>query len=62
MLLQRLVDSEHKGFGFDYMVASEYENGATTITLQSLDEAPFGDDPFVAPAGYEKMQMPNFPE
>ena len=38
------------------------ENGATTITLQSLAEAPFGDDPFVAPAGYEKMQMPNFPE
>lgn len=38
------------------------QNGATTITLQSLDEGPFADDPFAPPAGYEKMQMPNFPE
>ena len=37
-------------------------NGATTITLQSLDEGPFADDPFAPPAGYEKMQMPNIPE
>lgn len=36
MLLQRLVDSEHKGFGFDYMGASEYENGATTNGLAAL--------------------------
>ena len=38
------------------------QNGPTTITLQSLEEGPFGDDPFAPPAGYEKMQMPNIPE
>ena len=38
------------------------QNGATTITLQSLDEGPFADDPFAPPAGYEKMQMPAIPE
>ena len=38
------------------------QNSATTITLQSLDEGPFADDPFAPPAGYEKMQMPNIPE
>ena len=38
------------------------QNGATTITLQSLDEGPFADDPFAPPAGYEKMQMPTIPE
>ena len=38
------------------------QNGATTITLQSLDDGPFADDPFAPPAGYEKMQMPNIPE
>ncbi|MCH7749424.1 MAG: DUF4412 domain-containing protein [Acidobacteria bacterium] len=38
------------------------QNGAMTITLQSLEEGPFGDDPFAPPAGYEKMQMPNIPE
>jgi len=37
-------------------------NGATTITLQSIDVGPFGDNPFAPPAGYEKMQMPSFPE
>ena len=37
------------------------ENGPTTITLQSFDEGPFADDPFVPPAGYERMQMPNIP-
>lgn len=36
MLLQRLVDSECKGFGYDYMGASEYENGATTNGLAAL--------------------------
>ena len=38
------------------------QNGATTITLQSLDEGPFAGDSFAPPAGYEKMQMPNIPE
>ena len=38
------------------------QNGPTAITLQSLEEGPFGDDPFVPPAGYEQMQMPNIPE
>jgi len=38
------------------------QNGPTTITLQSLVEGPFADDPFAPPAGYEKMQMPNIPE
>jgi hypothetical protein len=42
-------------------VNSNDANGATTITLQSIDEGPLGDDPFSPPAGYEKMQMPNFP-
>jgi hypothetical protein len=37
-------------------------SGVSTITLASLDEGPFGEDPFAAPAGYEQMQMPNFPE
>jgi hypothetical protein len=37
-------------------------NGATTITLQSIDVGPFGDNPFAPPAGYEKMQMPSFLE
>lgn len=36
MLLQRLVDSETRGFGFDYMGASEYENGATTNGMAAL--------------------------
>ncbi len=38
------------------------QNGATTITLLSLDAGPFADDPFTPPAGYEKTQMPNLPE
>jgi len=38
------------------------QNGPTTITLQSLVEGPFADDPFAPAAGYEKMQMPNIPE
>ena len=38
------------------------QNGPTTITLQSLEEGPFADDPFAPPAGYEKTQMPNIPE
>ena len=37
-------------------------NADVTITLQSLDEGPFADDPFAPPAGYEKMQMPNIPD
>ena len=37
-------------------------NADVTITLQSRDEGPFADDPFVAPAGYEKMEMPTIPE
>ena len=37
-------------------------NGATTITLLSLDGGAFADDPFAPPAGYEKMQMPSIPE
>ena len=37
------------------------QNGPTTITLQSLAEGPFAEA-FAAPAGYEKMQMPNIPE
>ena len=37
------------------------QNGATNITLQSLDEGSFGDA-LNPPAGYEKMQMPSFPE
>jgi hypothetical protein len=38
------------------------QNGPTTITLQSLAEGPFAEDPFAPPAGYEKMQMPSLPE
>ena len=38
------------------------QNGPTTITLQSLAEGPFAEDPFAPPAGYEKMQMPSIPE
>ena len=37
------------------------QNGATNITLQSLEQGSFGDA-LNPPAGYEKMQMPNFPE
>ena len=37
-------------------------NADVTITLQSLGDGPFADDPFAAPASYEKMQMPNIPE
>jgi len=43
-------------------VDAEDANGTTTITLQALDEAPFAGDPFAAPAGYQKMEMPNIPE
>ena len=37
------------------------QNGATNITLQALEQGAFADalDP---PTGYEKMQMPSFPE
>ena len=38
------------------------QNGPTTITLQSLDDSPFAEDPLAPPAGYEKMEMPNIPE
>ena len=38
------------------------QNGPTTITLQSLAEGPFADDPFAPPPGYAKIQMPNIPE
>jgi hypothetical protein len=38
------------------------ENGDTTITLQAMDQSAFDGNPFAAPAGYEKMQMPNLPE
>ena len=38
------------------------QNGATTITLLSLDGGPFADDPFAPPDGYKKMQMPSIPE
>ena len=39
-------------------------NGATEITLQSLERAPFSEDPLVPPTGYEPAQMPGgaFPE
>ncbi len=37
------------------------QNGATNITLQALEQGSFGDV-LNPPAGYEKMQMPNFPE
>ena len=37
------------------------QNGPTTITLQSLEQGPFAEDPFAPPAAYEKMQMPNIP-
>jgi hypothetical protein len=37
-------------------------NADATITLQSLEQGPFAEDPFAPPAGYEKMQMPNIPE
>ena len=33
-------------------------NAEVTITLQSLEQGPFADDPFAPPAGYEKMEMP----
>ena len=36
--------------------------GATTITLQALDQTAFADNPFAAPAGYQKMVVPNIPE
>ena len=36
--------------------------GETTITLQALDQSAFADDPFAAPASYQKMEMPNIPE
>ena len=37
------------------------QNGPTTITLESLDESGFAEDPFQPPAGYERMQMPSMP-
>ena len=37
-------------------------NAEVTITLQSLEQGPFADNPFAPPAGYEKMEMPNIPE
>ncbi len=38
------------------------DSGETTITLQALDQTAFADDPFAAPASYQKMEMPNIPE
>ena len=39
-------------------------NGATEITLQSLERDPFSEDPLAPPTGYEPAQMPGgaFPE
>jgi len=37
-------------------------NGATTITLKSIDVGPFSDNPFALPTGYEKVQMLSFQE
>ena len=37
-------------------------NADVTITLLSLEQGPFAEDPFAPPAGYEKLQMPNIQE